>query len=333
MAGRGAPVHIMRWAPQDWLSSSLRGELALTSDHLSRAVYRDLLDVLHNRGGYIERSRVAGACLVQASEAEQALKVLLAAGAIEETDDGRIFNARVLADLASERDYQEEKRGAGSRGGEARARTLTAERRSEIAREAAKSRWGSSDASGDASDANPSKDDACAASMSKQDACPPAPAPAPTPAPKKEEHQNAADAARASDPDPIDLIWPEVAAAFAMYGRRLELLNESRRRQLRGALRDIRKRGPQGLVDTVHGYMAFHSTPRADYDPMQHFTPETVFRATLRAKYLEAYDRAIAEGREAPFLPRAKPATYAPGARTPSRSDWERHEAAEGRKA
>lgn len=134
---RAAPVHFQRWAPQDWLSSPLRGELALERDHLTRAVYRDLLDVLHERGGYLPRSEVKGACLVTHEEAEHAIARLLASGRVAETDDGRLYNERVLADLAGEREWRDEQARSGSAGGRARADRMTPEERSESARRAA----------------------------------------------------------------------------------------------------------------------------------------------------------------------------------------------------
>jgi hypothetical protein len=103
-----APVHFMRWAPADWLGSVLRGELALERDHVARLVYRELLDVLHQRGGYLPRAEVAGAVLVTAKQAERAVERLLRSRRLQQTDDGRLFNPRVLRGLEGERSYRAE---------------------------------------------------------------------------------------------------------------------------------------------------------------------------------------------------------------------------------
>lgn len=116
----------MRWAPQDWLSSSLRGQLAMEGDHLARMVYRELLDKLHECGGRIKREHVAGAVLVKPEEADRALDRLLQSGSIVE-QDGLIWNPRVLEDLERAKQFSEEQAQLGRRGGLAKAKRSLSE--------------------------------------------------------------------------------------------------------------------------------------------------------------------------------------------------------------
>lgn len=125
-AGPPRRRHIMLWAPQDWLSSPLRGELALERDHLARLVYLEILGILHERGGFIPAAEVAGAVLVTGDEAERALARLLRSGRLETADGGLIASPRVLRDLGRDAAYRRAaaehgRRGATRRWGEDRA--------------------------------------------------------------------------------------------------------------------------------------------------------------------------------------------------------------------
>lgn len=98
--------HFMSFAPQDWLSSPLRGELALERDHLTRMVYLELLLKLWEEGGAIRRSDVAGACAITKGEAEKAIVRLLESGRLYEVD-GVLRNERVDKDLTDLGEYRE----------------------------------------------------------------------------------------------------------------------------------------------------------------------------------------------------------------------------------
>ena len=101
--------------------------------------------------------------------------------------------------------------------------------------------------------------------------------------------------------DPIADAWPAVQAAFGAYAGAADprKLTASRASAIRATIAD-------GLdpVACVHGYMAFHDRHGAGFDPLGHFTPETVFRAANRAKYAEAAARARAERGAPPWPPR-----------------------------
>jgi len=111
-----APTHIMRWGVQDWLSSPLRGQLALERDHLSRMVYLELLQKLHENGGGLPRHDVAGALLISEEDADRAVERLLRSGRIVEVD-GMLSNPRVTADLEREETYRTQQSEFGAIGG------------------------------------------------------------------------------------------------------------------------------------------------------------------------------------------------------------------------
>lgn len=111
--------HFVAWAPADWLGSSLRGELALAGDHVARLLYRELLDVLYDRGGYVPRGEIPGACMIPRAEAEPALERLIASGRIVETPEG-VTNPRVLATLGEAAAWRQQQAERGRVGAERR---------------------------------------------------------------------------------------------------------------------------------------------------------------------------------------------------------------------
>jgi hypothetical protein len=180
-------------------------------DHLTRLVYRELLDVLHARGGYLHRDEVSGACLVSREEAEHAVARLLPTGRLKETEDGRLFNPRILESLAEEAKFRDQNRQLASSGGKALAGRMTSEERSQSARHAAERRW---------TDARSMRADSTHdARTSTHDACPPTPTPTPTP---EEEEEDAPDGA-APDGAPRQPIRREPSEPEGFEGRKTDL--------------------------------------------------------------------------------------------------------------
>lgn len=103
--------------------------------------------------------------------------------------------------------------------------------------------------------------------------------------------------------DEVMSIWLDVQAAFAAYAGASvpRTLSAGRRRAIAAAIEE--RCDP---VAIVHGYMAFHDRHGPDFDPLAHFTPETVFRAAHRAKYSDAALRAQAERGVPPWPPRGR---------------------------
>src|SRR5262249_15916593 len=99
----------------------LRGQLALEKDHLTRMVYLELLQKLHENGGRLHRDQVAGAVFVTEDEADHAIDRLVKSGRISE-DAGILTNRRVLKDLAMAEGFPRNAKESGRRGGKASSR-------------------------------------------------------------------------------------------------------------------------------------------------------------------------------------------------------------------
>jgi hypothetical protein len=119
----------MNFYVADYLSSPLRGRLALEGDDTTRMVYLELLLKLWEQGGEMHRDEVPGALLVPQAKAEASLSKLIASGRIE-VKDGIISNPRVTRDLQRVQEFAERQRESGQRGGLAKAkRTLSTRQR------------------------------------------------------------------------------------------------------------------------------------------------------------------------------------------------------------
>lgn len=94
-----------------------------------------------------------------------------------------------------------------------------------------------------------------------------------------------------------------VIKTFRSYGYQIRSWNTHRSRLLKSRVSEGFKE--EDIVGAVHGYVAYHenrdNSPHKQWDPKQHFTPETVLRPTHFLKYLEAYQRAVANGRKPPY--------------------------------
>jgi hypothetical protein len=114
--GGQTPRHVMRFCPQDYHSSPLRGQLARERDHLTRMVYLELLTKLHEHGGTLARSEVDGAILITPEEADHAINRLLISGRIIE-QNGVLSNPRVTLDLKRTQQFGKEQSIRGQLGG------------------------------------------------------------------------------------------------------------------------------------------------------------------------------------------------------------------------
>ena len=84
-------------------------------------------------------------------------------------------------------------------------------------------------------------------------------------------------------------------------------LSSSRRTLLRALLADRPALGEGVLAAVVHGYWARHQRVDPGFDPQRSFEVDTLLRASKRAKYLDAYDEALARDATPPFLPYEAP--------------------------
>ena len=82
------------------------------------------------------------------------------------------------------------------------------------------------------------------------------------------------------------LIWPECQKAAGQYGKRWETLNSARLAQMAQRLREHGP-DPQVLVRAIHGAMAYWKKTMPDKDMLGYLTPDTLYRGSKFAKYLE----------------------------------------------
>ena len=104
--------------------------------------------------------------------------------------------------------------------------------------------------------------------------------------------------------------WPLVVDAFKAYPGPTPSgeLGAARLRVVTARLRDHPQSGPEILAQAVHGYWATHREKHGkggEWDPATHSTPETIFRASNFAKYVERYFHQVAAGDAPPYLPGA----------------------------
>lgn len=122
-----APVHLYRWAPQDWLTSRVRARAIRTGDPHLAAIYRDIIDVLRMAGGPIAADPLELEDLLHwpVEEIERVVGILLemgnrttTRGGLYRTDDGRLSCRRVEDDIAADLEFRGKKAEAGRIGGE-----------------------------------------------------------------------------------------------------------------------------------------------------------------------------------------------------------------------
>ena len=98
-----------------------------------------------------------------------------------------------------------------------------------------------------------------------------------------------------------ELPLDEVAAAFAAYGKPVRTWSEARKREMRARLKEAGG-DPAVLASAVHGYAYFHrGSTDEQFDPLRYLTPDTVFRPSKFAKYLDAAHEAADLGLVPPF--------------------------------
>ena len=121
------------------------------------------------------------------------------------------------------------------------------------------------------------------------------------PSTEEEEEKTAAPAAAPSTPSSspreswsLGLV---AAKAYRPTAERWEL-TAGRRKAVQALLRDHPNEGPAVFARVVHGYRYVHRSWEQMDD---HFVPDTLLRASNRAKYLEGYHEAVEQGLSPPF--------------------------------
>ncbi len=132
-------IHLMRWWPQDWLSSTVRMQSIMTGDRDMRLVYLEILNVLWDRGGRVpsEPDALAAMLGLPRDVVADALPKLLALGSgrsgggLVDNGDGTLSNRRVTADLRDHKAFLDQQREHGRRGGRPR-KGVSAEKKASL---------------------------------------------------------------------------------------------------------------------------------------------------------------------------------------------------------
>ena len=96
-------------------------------------------------------------------------------------------------------------------------------------------------------------------------------------------------------------VLEQITGAFRAYGKEIQTWGEGRRRVLRARAKE-HGGDPAVLASAVHGYAWYHRGKSGNsFDPTQHLTPETIFRAGNFPKYLDAAHAAVKAGKDPPF--------------------------------
>jgi hypothetical protein len=118
MKGGKTPIHIMRWAPADFVNDPFVRLLVAEEDFATFALYTLVLNWSHMEGGDLTSDpRLLAATLgMRPRRVERALARCLDAGKLQ-VDDGRVFHKRVVREVAEELEYRELQSIRGRQGG------------------------------------------------------------------------------------------------------------------------------------------------------------------------------------------------------------------------
>lgn len=307
-------THRMLWYPQDWRTSRVRARSIRTNDPMLRLVYRELLDALYEAGGELpsDPETLADELALPPQEIERCLPILAEIGKHGRggitVEDGRVRNARVSEDLADEARFRAEQVEIGARGGRRRAASMTPAERSEAARKAANARHKRSDCE---ADAKPMRSGGYAHATNVLS--PPLPPPPPLPSEEEEEESGADAPPAATGPPILQVVDPNGPPK-----------RSRRRREPKPAVPM-----PEGFPDAALREQLGREFPDLALDDAIEEFRTYVLRD--RVRYCE-WDKALRNallrdrGRglfRKPRAPASAAPAYMPGARTPSRRDWD----------
>lgn len=113
-----APIHIMRWAPADYVNDPFIRKLYQKRDWRTLAFYSAFLFYSHMEGGDLpsDPEDLAAMVFMPPREVTSALALCVSAGKIHEKQ-GRLYHKRVVAEVIQELEYREQQRAIGKRGG------------------------------------------------------------------------------------------------------------------------------------------------------------------------------------------------------------------------
>lgn len=115
------PIHIMRFAPTDYVNDSFVRRCYQKRDYRTAAFYPVFLFWCHMEGGDVpaDPEEVSSRVLMPVRDVVHAIDVCKAAGKIQE-EDGRLFHRRVKRDVEKELEFRRNQAELGKKGAQAR---------------------------------------------------------------------------------------------------------------------------------------------------------------------------------------------------------------------
>ncbi len=118
MKGGRTPIHIMRWAPADYVNDAFVRLLVAEEDFATLALYHLVLNWSHMEGGDLpsDPRQLAAILGMRPRRVEKSLARCVDAGKLH-VENGRVFHERVVREVAEELEYRELQSERGRRGG------------------------------------------------------------------------------------------------------------------------------------------------------------------------------------------------------------------------
>jgi hypothetical protein len=112
------PIHIMRWAPSDFVNDPFVKLLVSREDFATFTLYNLVLNWSHIEGGDLpsDTEQLAAVVGMRPKSVEKSLKICVAAGKLV-VEAGRVFHTRVIREVARELRFRKKQSKAGKKGG------------------------------------------------------------------------------------------------------------------------------------------------------------------------------------------------------------------------
>jgi uncharacterized protein YdaU (DUF1376 family) len=117
MKGGRVPIHIMRWAPQDYHADEHVKLLKARRDYRTLTFYRHFLDQSFASGGDLPADPEALAAVVEMPRRDVEHALAFCLGRLIAQDGERLFQKRVRRDVATELEFREVQAEHGKKGG------------------------------------------------------------------------------------------------------------------------------------------------------------------------------------------------------------------------
>jgi len=119
MKGGRIPIHIMRWAPADYVNDPFVRLLVAEEDFATLTFYHLVLNWSHMEGGDLpaDPRQLAASLGMRRHRVVRSLQVCVDAGKLK-VNDGRLYHPRVVREVKGELTYRAEQAALGRKGGQ-----------------------------------------------------------------------------------------------------------------------------------------------------------------------------------------------------------------------